>query len=299
MEGSTPDPPEQVDFATASAVSGGERHYTANVDPSWDGPLTTHGGLLQAIALRAVDAELGAADTLQARSITCHYLRPPQHGGVDVFVDPLRRGRRFASSRATISQNGKPCIAAIVTHSVRAMTEVAHWSLPAPDVAPPPERGAEMIEPHEFAQAGDDIWLRMPDGAPRFFNQLLLAPRFGHGPFLGPEVDPAVGTENGGWILTPKPQTIDAAWLALIVDALWPSVLQPLRTPAMAPTLDLTTHIRADIPPEGLPDQPLLVHNVARSVAHGLADSDSFVFAADGTLLAQGRQLQLVQPLEI
>ncbi|MFT4048405.1 MAG: thioesterase family protein [Solirubrobacterales bacterium] len=299
MESAVPDPSEQIDFTTASAVGGGERHYTAEVHPSWDGPLTTHGGLLQAIALRAVDAELGAPDVFQARSITCHYLRPPQHGRIDVFVDPLRRGRRFASTRATISQGGKPCIAALITHSVREMAEVTHWSLPAPVVAPAPDRDAVKVEPHELEAAGENAWLAMPEGAPRFFNQTLLAPRFGHGPFLGPEVDPAVGTENGGWILTPKPQPVDPAWLTLIVDALWPSVLQPLRTPTMAPTLDLTTHIRADIPPEGLPDQPLLVHNVSRAVGNGLADSDSFVFATDGTLLAQGRQLQLVQPLEV
>jgi hypothetical protein len=285
---------ERVDFPAASKVAGRSRHYKAEVHPSWDGPLTTHGGLLQAIALRAIDAEINADRRMQARSVTCHYLRAPEHGEVDIFVDPLRRGRRFASTRATLSQKGKPCIAAIATHSVRGMAEVAHWALSPPEVAPPPGRDAAKLE---AGQLTPEAWLQMPAGAPRFFEQLLLAPRFGAGPFAGAEVDPAVGTSNGGWLTTPEPQRIDAEWLTLVVDALWPSVLEPLREPAMAPTLDLTTHIRADIPEDGLPDQPLLVHNVSRAALNGLSDSDSFVFSADGELLAQGRQLQLLQPL--
>lgn len=292
-------PPEVLDFERASAVQGGERHYTADVHPSWDGPLTTHGGLLQAIALNAIDAEINPDGAFQPRSITCHYLRPPKHGPVDIFVDPLRRGRRFASSRATISQGGKPSISVLAMHSVREMDEIEHWALSAPETDPAPTRDAARIAPEAYAAGEQGGWLDFPVEAPRFFQRILYAPRFGHGPYVGPPVDPSVGTTNGGWILSQEPRPIDASWLTVIVDALWPSILQPLRVPAMAPTLDLTTHIRGSIPAEGLPDQPLLVHNVSRAVQGGLADSDSFVFAQDGTLLAQARQLQLLQPLEL
>lgn len=292
-------PPEPIDFSRASAVEGSERHFVADVHPSWDGPLTTHGGLLQAIALNAIDAEINPDGAFQPRSITCHYLRPPQHGRVDIFVDPLRRGRRFASTRATISQNGKPSISVLATHSARDLAEIDHWALSPPETAPAPARDAQRISPEAFAAGEQGGWVDFPAEAPQFFQRLLFSPRFGDGPYVGPPVDPAVGTTNGGWITTPEPRPIDAAWLAVLVDGLWPSILQPLRTPAMAPTLDLTTHIRGSIPREGLPDQPLLVHNVSRAVQGGLADSDSFIFAQDGTLLAQGRQLQLLQPLQL
>lgn len=290
--------PDTISFDEANRVEGAERHYTATVHPSWDGPLTTHGGLLAALAVKAVDLEINRDGALQPRSITCHYMRPPQHGEIDIFVDPMRRGRRFASSRATISQNGKPCIAVLATHSARDLVEVDNWALSAPDVAPAPAREDPPMSSEEVT-AGGEGWLAMPKESPQFFHRFHLAPRFGHAPFAGPPVDPRIGTSNGGWITTREPRPIDISWLMFLVDALWPSVLQPIRTPLIAPTIDLTTHIRGSIPSDGLPDQPLLVHNVSRAVAGGLADSDSFVYGADGMLLAQARQLQLVAPLEV
>jgi acyl-CoA thioesterase len=290
-------PPDTATFDEAINVEGGGRRYDAVIHPSWDGALTTHGGVLAALLLSAVDAEINADGRFQPRSLTAHYLRPPQHGAVGVFVDPIRRGRRFASSRATLSQNGKPCVAALATHSVHELEEIESWQPPPPAARPAPDRSAPSRSPEELRK-GADGWLRMPPGVPSFFDRVLLAPRFGEGPFSGAPVDPAAGTCNGGWLTTREPRRIDAAWLAFAVDALWPSVLQPLRTAAMAPTLDLTIHIRAAIPAEGLPDQPLLLHNTSRAVEGGLADSDSVIFAADGTLLAQGRQLQLVAPVD-
>ncbi|MFY9488053.1 MAG: hypothetical protein WAP35_05075, partial [Solirubrobacterales bacterium] len=49
---------------------------------------------------------------------------------------------------------------------------------------------------------------------------------------------------------------IDHAFLTFCVDAFWPSVFQPLRELVAAPTLDLTIYYRAELPPEGLVDQP-------------------------------------------
>jgi acyl-CoA thioesterase len=289
------DPSDSISFDEALAIDGGERRYTAQVHPSWDGPLTTHGGLQAALALLAIDREIGAGGTKQVRSLTAHYLRPPQHGEIDIHVDPLRTGRRFSSARAVISQAGRPCIAVLATYSVRDLPDVTSWSIAMPEVAPAPTRDSPRVDPSEFRQ-GENNWVQMPDGAPQFFNQMLIAPRFGDPPFAGADPDPLTGTTNGGWILLPEPRAIDPAFMALLVDAFWPSVLQPLRVAAIAPTLELTIHFRRVFPPEGYPDQPLLVHNTSCAVIDGISDSDSRVFTADGTLLAQGRQAQLVAP---
>lgn len=290
--------PGPTDFDFATEVAGSGRHYRAEIYPEWDGPITPHGGILQAIALKAITMELGGDSALQARSLTCHYLRPPTHGEIDIFVDPLRRGRRFASSRATISQAGKPCVSVLATHSSRDLKEIAHWAVPPPQVAPPPSADAPAVGVDELLQIGAEAWLTLPEGTPRVFDRFRFAPRLGAKPFAAETVDPTRGTHNGGWIQAFGETRVTSEWIAFLVDALWPSVLQVLDAPAMAPTLDLTTHIRADIPPGGLENQPLLLRNVTRSAQAGFSDSDSFVYSADGQLLAQSRQFQLLQPFE-
>jgi acyl-CoA thioesterase len=288
-------PREEISFEQALTVTPTETGYTATVHPSWDGPLTTHGGLLAAILLRAIDAETNPDRAFQVRTLTCHYLRPPQHGEIDITVEPLRAGRRFSSARALISQNGKPCVAALSLHSVRELADLTSWSAPLPAVAGPPETDAPKIASPDYSDSADG-WLDMPAEAPRFFQRLKIAPRFGTAPFMGGELDPASGTENGGWVALPGERPIDPELLVFLVDAFWPSVLQPLRTAAIAPTLDLTIHLRSVLPAAGLPAQPLLVHNTSSAVLDGTADSDSRIYSADGKLLAQGRQLQLVAP---
>lgn len=286
---------DQPDFEQATRVAGSDGIYTADVHPAWDGPISTHGGLLGAIILGAVDREVNPENLLQIRSLTCQYLRAPSHGEVRVEVEALRRGRRFTSCRASMYSDDKLCITALTTHSVRDLAVIDEWSPDPPKAKSPPKRTAPEVPPQELI-GGTNGWLAMPDGVPEFFRRLLFAPRFGTGPFVGPPVDRNAGTTNGGWLLTREARPIDVAYLAFLVDVFWPSVLEPLRTPAVAPTLDLTTHFRATIPPQGLPDQPLLVVNNSIAVEDGLADSDSKVFSADGKLLAQGRQLQLLAP---
>jgi hypothetical protein len=84
---------------------------------------------------------------------------------------------------------------------------------------------------------------------------------------------------------------------ALCTDVWWPPSLEPLTEPAGAPTIDLTIHFRAELPREGLPDQPLLGHFRSASAGNGFVEEDGLVFAADGTLLAQSRQLALFTPM--
>lgn len=292
-------PPEATDpisFDEALKIGGTDRRYSALLHPSWDGPATTHGGLLAAIALRAIDRETNADASKQIRSLTCQYLRAPKHGAIDIHVDPLRSGRRFSSTRAVISQFGRPCVSILSTHSVRDLPQLTSWATKMPDVPPPPHRDAEQIAITSGADFNSG-WLDLPDAAPNCFKRIMISPRFGSAIYSGKPHDDVIGTENGGWVMLSEPRPIDPEFLAFLVDAFWPSVLQPMRDPAIAATLDLTIHFRSLLPIAGMNDQPLLVHNVSTAVIDGIADSDSRIYSADGLLLAQGRQTQLVAPL--
>lgn len=294
-----PEAPQRVGFDEAIEIRRtGDLSFSANVDPSWDGPLTTHGGILAALVLRAIDDVVNPENALQVRTLGLHYLRPPAHGPIEIEVEQLRAGRRFANTQARIKQGDRLCVTALAIHSARGLPKVAAFQAAPPRVDPAPPLGAVQTGMYEHGHTLAEGWLEMHEKAVPFFHQLMIAPRFGTPIFSGKPAPEGSGEENGGWVRLPQQRAVDPALLALYVDAFWPSALQPLTVPAMAPTLDLTIHFRAELPPEGLPDQALLVHNTTFALEDGTSDSDSRVFTADGRLLAQARQLQFVAPYE-
>jgi acyl-CoA thioesterase len=181
----------------------------------------------------------------------------------------------MGTARLSGFQDGKEVVTAIAAFSKLELDEVAHWSPVLPDVDPP----------------GDD-WVPFQEGMPPLLEHLKMAPRLGEAPFSGRRLEPGEAPVAGGWIeLADPPAEIDAAVVALLTDAWWPPSLQPLSAPAGAPTIDLTIHFRAELP---VPAQPVL--GVFRSAASigGFVEEDGELYLADGTLLAQSRQLALL-----
>lgn len=294
----------QTDFDTVIAVQPlGEGRYAGCSHPEWDALFTTHGGVLAAVAVEAFEAEIKAAAAapaeplLQIRSLTCHYYKAPEHGDFELLAEPMRLGKRVSFLRLTMTQNDAPFLTAQAVFTTRGQPNMIEFQPTPPPVEPPPARDAETVPYHEYTRDGGK-WIHYGEHAPRFLQQMHGAPQVGDGPFMGPEEVGPEGVENGGWVQPAKPRPVDAALLAFYADLYWPSVFQPMRTPAIAPTLDFTVHFRCELPPGGLPDQPLLIHNNTIASLDCVADSDSRIYDRDGRLLAQARQLQLLAPRE-
>jgi hypothetical protein len=98
------------------------------------------------------------------------------------------------------------------------------------------------------------------DDPPAFTGQLTMQHRFGDPPWTGSE-----RAETGGWLGLLEERPVDALAVAVLADAWFPAPWPRLKALAPAPTIDLTVHFRA----------PQL-------------------WAADGTLVAQSRQLGLL-----
>jgi acyl-CoA thioesterase len=77
----------------------------------------------------------------------------------------------------------------------------------------------------------------------------------------------------------------------VLADAWFPAPWPRLRELAPAPTVDLTVHFRAPLP---LPDSLLLGRFRNRIVRDGFFEEDGEMWAPDGTLVAQSRQLGLL-----
>jgi len=296
-------------FEQATSVTAlGDGRFRAEVDTGWSTPIAANGGYLAAILVRALEAHGAtspggstdgeAAAARQLRSLTCHYLRPVSGGPLDVRVELLRTGRRISNARVVASQDGKDAIHALAAFAVLDLPAAGRWEPEPPRVGPPPARDAPRIPPDEYRRRGGEGWVGPMPTSPPMFDRIRIAPRIGGVPFSNKPMPPGEAPETGGWITLPDPQPIDAAFIALCTDVWWPPAFQPLGRPAIAPTIDLTIHVRADVPPEGIPDQPVLGWYRSTAAHGGLMEEDAALFLPDGTLLAHARQLAIFMPLE-
>jgi hypothetical protein len=121
-------------------------------------------------------------------------------------------------------------------------------------------------------------------------QRCALAPRFGPMPFS--EGDEAVA---GGWLRLAEPRLADAAAIAFYTDAWLPSPFGRLDAPAPAPTVDLTIHFRVRLPLPGMAvTDPVLARFRSTTSHDGFFEEDGELWAPDGTLLAQSRQLAIL-----
>jgi acyl-CoA thioesterase len=171
---------------------------------------------------------------------------------------------------ARLEQEGKPCILALGAYGYERAGKI-DYSTPAP-VVPAPD---------ETPESDTGIWSRVFPGQLDYRSCL--------GPPLFSGADESL---VGGWMRLSDGAEVDEAVLALFADA-WPISLWPrLSEPNPSPTMDMTFHFRNHIPPG---TSWVLTRASSTTSAHGFFEEDAELWAPDGTLLAQTRQLALIR----
>ena len=268
--------PPARDFASDIAVRpGGDGRWLADLSPRWDVARGPNGGYVAAVVLQAMLAQLDDAERAP-RSLTLHYLRPPSIGPCEITVTVQRSGRGMSTLTARLSQDAKVTILAIGAFAAD-YPGAATYAVAAPAVGPPGELVAVPEQP----------------GLPEVVRRTVVG--------AAPGIDAGGGDGDqaplvtGGWLRLAEPHTVDPAALAFYVDAWLPAPLVLLGTQLFAPTVDLTIHFRAPLPHPGMaPEDPVLVRFTSRTASGGFFEEDGEVWAPDGTLLAQSRQLALL-----
>lgn len=249
----------------------GDGAYEGRIDDRWWTPRGPLGGYVMAIVMRALTATVDAGDR-QPRSVTVHFLRAPRAGPVLVRPVVERRGRSMTTASARLEQDGEALALALGAFSLPWPGPLLSEA-PMPDVEPPGGRLAAQPE-------GPD------DGRPPFLDLLTMEGRFGAMPFSGSD-----RAETGGWLGLREERQLDALAVLVLADAWFPAPWARLRALAPAPTVELTVHFRAPLP---LPDSLLLGRFRTRLVRDGFFEEDGELWAPDGTLVAQSRQLALL-----
>lgn len=257
----------------------GDGLFAATIASGWRAGRGPHGGYLAAMLLKALIVEVDDPERTP-RSLTIHYARAPESGPIEIVVSTEREGRSLTTLSARMQQGGRVTALALAAFSVPWQAPGAN-ELPMPDLAPPDEERSST--PKLF------------QGAPEFTRHLVMQPRVGAVPFAGSGAPMKIG----GWIGLPEHRPVDAPVLALFADAWFPPSFIALDSPAISPTIDLTIHFRqamsqCDCDPAAL----CLSVFETRLLYDGLFEEDGVIWAPDGTVLAQSRQLGIIMPTD-
>ena len=221
------------------------------------------GGYVAAILVRAMIAAVDDP-ARRPRSLTVHYVEPPVAGPVDVTASVERAGRASTTVNLRLEQDGRPVALALGSCATWRDGE-PEWAERAPE-APPPD-ACERYEPF---RAG-------------FLERLEIRPV---GPLMGEGA-----ARNLAWLRLDPPRRLDHLALTALSDGWMPAGFSKLGRLFGAPTVDLTIHFRA---PVACPDWVLADYR-SRFSAGGIWEEDGELWAPDGTLLAQSRQLALIR----
>lgn len=281
--GNSADPGSEFDRGTAVVPRPGTPGvYDAVLDPGWRIGAGINGGLLLALAGRALSRHLGDetghADPV---SVSGYYLSASRPGPAELHTETVRAGRLLSTGTASLIQHTRD---GLPVERLRVLASYGDLDAAEGDVrtsATPPE----MPPP--------DQCIGTEHAPPAFLQQADLLHR------LDLRLDPAtvgwaMGKPSGegriqGWLRLPDGRQPDPLMLLLAVDAL-PPVTFDLGLFGWTPTVELTAHVRA----RPVPGWLRVVHST-RNVAGGFLEEDAEVWDESGRLVAQSRQLA-IQP---
>ena len=221
--------------------------------------------------------------------MSCHFLSVAAFDNVDIATTTLRAGKRTASTRATISQQGKPVLEAIVWSVAGASDGLDHDHAEMPDVPghtdlknirelvnpddEPPFPFWKNFEVKPLHFLPFEEWIKRPPSEPIWREWLRFSPT-----------------------ATFDDPYVDAARLLILADvASWPSAAQahPGGNGFIAPNLDVNVQFHRD----AREDEWLLTDGFSAVAEDGLIGFRSQVWSDGGRLLASGSGQLLCRPV--
>ena len=257
--------------------------YRVDVGAHWRCPVVPQGGVMAAVAARAMELELGAPE-LALRSLTTVFAAAVPHGPTTVDVGVLRRGRSISQLTATVRPDGQEAGHTSVAVFGRDRPGFAFTDRTRPEVAPP----HECPSFHDPAPEGvEDDGIDVP-----FWQQADGRPALGHAPWDDWMPD---RSDCAYWYRLNAPPrrpdgTLDPLMLVVLADLMPSSVGERIGPGGpkewWAPSADLTVHVLA--PPRS---EWLLAHLSANRAGDGYASVDAALWDPEAGLVARATQV--------
>ncbi|HWE54052.1 MAG TPA: thioesterase family protein [Acidimicrobiales bacterium] len=252
-------------FPSVTHVEGGR--YRVELDPAWDLAQVPQGGIVTAIAVRAM--QLALEDPGQRlRTLHAMFAAQVPHGPLEIDVEILRRGRSMSHARAEVRTPGagRGHLTSAVFGASRRGFDFTDLEPPDPIVAPADCRSFREPWPEGF-EGGPPMpfWERRVEG-----RGML-----GHPPWESYQPGRA---EHGTWYRMDEVPwrddgTLDPLALIVFSDTMPGAVAERIgpdeRSRWFGPSVDLTFHLFDDCRSEWV-----LAHNRARQAGDGYASVD-------------------------
>jgi acyl-CoA thioesterase len=241
-----------------------EAHYTGKIDERWNLRPLPQGGIVTAIAARAMADRLDHPDQ-RLRVLHTTFAAQVAHGPVDIDVELLRQGRSMSHLRAEVRNVG-----AARGHLTTGIFGAPRRGYDFTDLEPP----ARVRPPAECPSFRDPPPPDFSAFPPMPFWTELVEGRvaIGHAPWEDHEPGRA---ERAVWYRFDDAPflddgTIDPLSLAVLVDSM-PGAVGDKVGPGtwFAPSIDLTVHLLDDCRSPWV-----MAHNRARYVGDGYASAD-------------------------
>jgi len=260
--------------------------YEVEVEPRWNCPIVPQGGIMAALAARAMALELGD-DSQRLRTLTTVFAAQVPAGPVAIDVTPLRRGRSMSQAMADLRAPGTDAGHTSVAVFGRSRAGFEFTDLRMPDVPPPAD--CPWFRDPRPPEAGDFEPPTFP-----FWESVEGRAALGHAPW-----DDYVPTssECAHWYRFDEPPmledgTLDPLAVVALCDLMPSSVGERMGpgTPMWyPPSADLTVHLLGEARSGWL-----LAHLRARRATDGYVSVEAAMWDQSAQLVAHATQVMFL-----
>ncbi|MFT2090505.1 thioesterase family protein [Paraglaciecola sp. 2405UD69-4] len=242
---------------------------TLTLDNAWTQGRTIYGGISAALIYKAI-RESVSSDS-QMRSFNTAFIGPIEaNKAISIKVEILREGKNVTQVMGHITQNGKIAVMSQASFGVNRQSKIlVHNKLP-----------------HELNGPIKSNFLpAIPKVTPKFIGQFELAKSDGGWPFTGSKK-----SHTYGWMrYKVPPKAFTEAHLVGLIDVWPPTVLQQLRWPAAASTVNW--NLEFIHPQQEVSPLDWFVYKAkTRHAQDGYANTEAEVWDSNGDLVALSRQ---------
>ena len=266
---------------TVVTADGRAGRWCAELPPIWGAPTFPQGGIVTALAVRAMAAEL-AMPGQRLRSVTTVFAAPVEAGAMEIDVCVLRRGRSMSQLTATVRNPGRDAGHTSIAVFGSARPGFEFTDLRPPEGVPPPERSVSFrdVPPHVVRRMEFPYW-----------NQVEGRIALGH-----PWWDEwqSTSSDRAYWYKFDDPPLVgdgvlDPAAVVTLCDTMPGAVFERMGSGMpffLPPSTDLTIHLTGDAGPGWL-----LSHNRARWAGDGYASVEMSLWDPERGLVAYATQV--------